>query len=100
MLCLDALFNRGRDMGSQDVTGKVVLVPGGARWIGTATAAALSAAGATVAVGDIDTGAIAAAGTTLGDSVLTGRLDVTDRGSFEKFIELVERELGPVDVLV
>jgi NADP-dependent 3-hydroxy acid dehydrogenase YdfG len=87
-------------MKSQDVGGKVVLVTGGARGIGCATAAALSAAGATVAVGDIDDAAMSAAGAVLGSSVLTGRLDVTDRRSFLTFIELVERELGPLDVLV
>jgi short-subunit dehydrogenase len=32
--------------------------------------------------------------------VLATHLDVTDRGSFERFIALVERELGPLDVLI
>jgi NADP-dependent 3-hydroxy acid dehydrogenase YdfG len=87
-------------MGSQDVGGKVVLITGGARGIGRATAVALRAAGARVAIGDIDESALVGAQATLGDNVLTGLLDVTDRRSFSAFLALVERELGPLDVLV
>ncbi len=38
------------------LSGKVVAVTGGAQGIGAATAKALAAAGAKVAVGDLDTG--------------------------------------------
>jgi short-subunit dehydrogenase len=73
-----------------DLTGRVVAITGGARGIGAASAQALTAAGARVAVGDID-GA-------LGTSVLS--LDVTDERSFEAFLTTVEDRLGPIDVLV
>jgi NAD(P)-dependent dehydrogenase (short-subunit alcohol dehydrogenase family) len=83
-----------------ELKGRVVAITGGARGIGLATAKALHAAGARVAIGDIDHDAAIASGLELGADVLAGQLDVTDRGSFERFVALVERELGPLDVLV
>jgi NAD(P)-dependent dehydrogenase (short-subunit alcohol dehydrogenase family) len=71
---------------------KVVAITGGARGIGLATAQALHAQGARDE-------AIRAA-QALGSDVLSARLDVTDQGSFRDFLALVERELGPLDVLV
>jgi NAD(P)-dependent dehydrogenase (short-subunit alcohol dehydrogenase family) len=82
------------------LTGRVAVVTGGARGIGLATAKALRARGASVAIGDLDAEKVAAAAAEVGSDVLGGVLDVTDRASFEQFIGLVERELGPVDVLI
>jgi NAD(P)-dependent dehydrogenase (short-subunit alcohol dehydrogenase family) len=82
------------------IANRVVAITGGARGIGLATARALHAAGARVAIGDIDGEALAAAADDIGAGVLTAQLDVTDRGSFERFVALVERELGPLDVLI
>ncbi|WP_102145040.1 SDR family oxidoreductase [Mycobacterium hubeiense] len=79
--------------------GKVVVVTGGARGIGYATAAALQRLGAKVAIGDIDEAAVKQAGTELGLDVYA-KLDVSDRDSFEAFLDQVERQLGPIDVLV
>lgn len=79
-------------------TQTIVAVTGGARGIGFATATALVAAGAKVAIGDID-GAPEAA-TRLGASTIGVRLDVTDPVSFAAFISTVERDLGPLDVLI
>jgi NAD(P)-dependent dehydrogenase (short-subunit alcohol dehydrogenase family) len=81
------------------VHGKVVAITGGARGIGFATATALRRLGAKVAIGDIDEIAVKEAGTGLGLDVYA-TLDVTDRGSFEAFLDEVERQLGPVDVLI
>src|SRR5258708_19278799 len=80
--------------------GRVVVVTGGARGIGLATAGALHTRGARVAIGDIDQEAAAAAAASLGPDVLSGKLDVTDPESFAAFLALAERELGPLDVLI
>jgi NAD(P)-dependent dehydrogenase (short-subunit alcohol dehydrogenase family) len=79
---------------------KVVAITGGARGIGLATAKALHAQGAKVAIGDIDGDAAVRAAQSLGPDVLASKLDVTDEGSFRDFIALCERELGLLDVLV
>ena len=77
-----------------------VAITGGARGIGLATARALHEAGAQVAIGDVDAVAVAKAGDEIGGDVVTARLDVTDRASFEAFIALAEQELGPLEVLI
>jgi NADP-dependent 3-hydroxy acid dehydrogenase YdfG len=82
----------------EDVKGKVVAVTGGARGIGLATARAFAAAGARVAIGDVDAGPAREAAARI-DGFAAG-LDVRDRGSFEGFLKAVDAELGPVDVLV
>ena len=79
--------------------GKVVAITGAARGIGLATATVLRDSGARVAIGDIDESAVHEAGSRLGLAVHR-RLDVTDRQSFTDFLDSVEDELGPLDVLV
>ncbi|OBI86297.1 SDR family oxidoreductase [Mycobacterium asiaticum] len=86
-------------MTSQSVAGKVVAITGGARGIGLAIATALHAAGAKVAIGDIDEATVKQSGERLGLAI-SRSLDVTDRGSFTEFLDAVEKELGPLDVLV
>ena len=81
------------------VAGLVIAVTGGARGIGLAIATALHGLGAKVAIGDIDEAAVTEAGGRLGLKVCR-RLDVTDRQSFTDFLDGVEDQLGPVDVLV
>lgn len=84
--------------------GAVVAITGGARGIGHATAAAFAAAGARVAIGDLDGPATAeaAAAVAPGSRVapLGLALDVRSRDSFTAFVEATEQALGPIDVLV
>jgi NAD(P)-dependent dehydrogenase (short-subunit alcohol dehydrogenase family) len=61
---------------------KVVAITGAARGIGRATAEELTRRGARVAIGDLPD------------------LDVTDRDSFERFLDAAEDEHGRLDVLI
>jgi NAD(P)-dependent dehydrogenase (short-subunit alcohol dehydrogenase family) len=88
----------------RSLTGQVVAITGGARGIGRATATALIAQGARVAIGDIDA---PLAEKTASELSLPSRppaiglpLDVTDRESFAAFLDETERQLGPLDVLI
>ncbi|MGH2836091.1 MAG: SDR family NAD(P)-dependent oxidoreductase, partial [Solirubrobacteraceae bacterium] len=82
------------------LNGKVVAITGGARGIGRATAGVLLAHGARVAIGDLDGELTRAVAEELGAGVIGTALDVTSRDSFSGFLDRVERELGPLDVLV
>jgi NAD(P)-dependent dehydrogenase (short-subunit alcohol dehydrogenase family) len=83
----------------RSVQGKVVAITGGARGIGYAIAERLLADGASVAIGDIDEPKLSEAAAELGVKT-HARLDVTDPGSFAAFLDLVEEQLGPLDVIV
>ena len=82
------------------IRGRVVAVTGGARGIGRATAAALLREGARVAIGDIDLELARRTAADLGSGCQALELDVTDGESFARFLDDVERELGPLDVLI
>jgi NAD(P)-dependent dehydrogenase (short-subunit alcohol dehydrogenase family) len=85
---------------ARSLIGKVVVITGGARGIGYATAAALTATGARVAIGDLDEELARRAAKELGGDTVGLRLDVTDHHGFTEFLDEVERDLGPIDVLV
>src|SRR5579875_1853308 len=84
----------------RSLAGQVVAITGGARGIGRATAAALIAQGARVAIGDIESDLAQRTAGELGAGTLGLGLDVTDRASFERFLGEVESRLGPLDVLI
>jgi NADP-dependent 3-hydroxy acid dehydrogenase YdfG len=80
--------------------GQVVAITGGARGIGRATASALIAQGARVAIGDIDASLAERTAQELGAGTIGLPLDVTERASFDGFLQEVENRLGPLDVLI
>ncbi len=82
------------------IAGRVIAITGGARGIGKATATALAARGARIAIGDLDADLAAETAAALGGGAIATHLDVTDRSSFEEFVDEAERELGPLDVLI
>jgi NADP-dependent 3-hydroxy acid dehydrogenase YdfG len=84
----------------RSLSGRVVAITGAARGIGRATAAALVREGASVAIGDIDGDLARRTAEELGPRASAFALDVTDRASFDAFLDAVEAQLGPVDVLV
>jgi NAD(P)-dependent dehydrogenase (short-subunit alcohol dehydrogenase family) len=86
--------------GRRSLNGRVVAITGGARGIGKATAEALVRRGARVAIGDLDLTLAEGTATGLGGGSVAMALDVSDRGSFEAFLDEAERQLGPVDVVI
>jgi len=84
----------------RSLNGKVAAITGGARGIGHATARAFVREGVRVAIGDIDAEAARRAAQELGGGTIGLDLNVTDRASFDKFLDETEAQLGPLDVLV
>jgi NADP-dependent 3-hydroxy acid dehydrogenase YdfG len=82
------------------LAGQTVAITGGARGIGKATAQALTRQGMRVAVGDLDLQAAQGTAAELGRSAIALPLDVTDRDSFTTFLDGVEEQLGPLEVLI
>jgi NAD(P)-dependent dehydrogenase (short-subunit alcohol dehydrogenase family) len=82
------------------LSGMVVAITGGARGIGKATAAALVRKGCRVAIGDLDLALAEEAAAELGGGTVALPVDVTDRPSFEAFLDEAERQLGPLGVVV
>jgi short-subunit dehydrogenase len=82
-----------------DVSGKIVLITGGARGIGRSTASKMAAEGAKVLIADLD---LAAAKDTSKELGLAGAyaLDVSDGPAFKALVEEIEGKVGPIDVLI
>ena len=78
----------------------VVVVTGGGRGIGRATAEAFVAQGATVCVGDLDGETAIDTAEALGPRAHGFAVDVSDAASFAAFVAAVEAACGPIDVLV
>ena len=83
----------------RSVNRKVVFVTGAARGIGRATAALLVAEGARVILADLD-GELAAKAAVEVGAALGLCVDVTDHEAFTAALDSVERDLGPLDVLI
>src|SRR5437016_781844 len=87
-----------------DLSGKIVLVTGAQQGIGRAIALRSAAAGADVAVNwlDDEAAAQALAGEIRADGrrALTVQADMARPAEVEGMVAAVERDLGPVDVLV
>ncbi|MEU1301686.1 SDR family oxidoreductase [Streptomyces shenzhenensis] len=96
--------DRDRLPRTQPLTGQVIAITGAGRGIGRTVAARLAAAGAAVAIGDLDAElameAAGAIGAHPGGRLLGLSLDVADTPSFEGFLRSVETQLGPIDVLI
>jgi NAD(P)-dependent dehydrogenase (short-subunit alcohol dehydrogenase family) len=84
----------------RSLAGRVIAITGGARGIGRATAGALIAQGARVAIGDIDAQLAQHTAEELDAGTIGLPLDVTDRASFAAFLDEVEAQLGPLDALI
>jgi NAD(P)-dependent dehydrogenase (short-subunit alcohol dehydrogenase family) len=84
----------------RQLSGKVVAITGAARGIGKATAKALVAKGCRVAIGDLELDLAEKTATELGGGTVALQLDVTDRASFQHFLDEAERQLGPIDAVV
>jgi short-subunit dehydrogenase len=86
-----------------NLEGATAIVTGGSRGIGPHIAAALAARGARVALvarGQAELTAVARELATTGAEALAVRADVTIAADRRSVVETVERELGPIDVLV
>ena len=89
-------------MATYDVSGKVVLITGGARGIGNALARQLRARGALIAVVDLRPDDVDLAVEALGgDPVAIGfHADVTDRGAMQRVVAQTVERFGGLDVVV
>jgi len=86
-----------------DLSGKRVLVTGSSQGIGLALAKGLAEHGAGIVLNGRDREKLAAAARDLGAAghqVLSADFDVTDAKAVEQGVDRIEREIGPVDVLV
>ncbi|GAB3760827.1 NAD(P)-dependent dehydrogenase (short-subunit alcohol dehydrogenase family) [Nocardioides ginsengisegetis] len=81
-----------------DLDRKLVAITGAARGIGLATARSFLAAGAVVAIADVDGELAERVAAEIGAHAFT--VDVADVVSFGTFLDQVETKLGPIDVLV
>jgi NAD(P)-dependent dehydrogenase (short-subunit alcohol dehydrogenase family) len=92
-----------RRLTAYDLRDKVVVVTGGSRGLGLVMSRALVGWGAKLAICARDADRLERARAelaALGGRVIALPCDVTDPAQLERFVATVERELGPIDVLV
>jgi NAD(P)-dependent dehydrogenase (short-subunit alcohol dehydrogenase family) len=82
------------------LTGQIAVVTGAAGAIGAATARALAAAGAEVALLDLDEAAAGAVANAIGGAAIAVRCDVTDADSVGAAFDRVVESFGGVDIVV
>ena len=85
---------------AQRLAGRIVAITGAGRGIGAATARALVAEGARVAIGDIDLDSAEKTAIDIGGDTVALAVDVTDPSGFGVFLDTVESRLGPLDVMI
>jgi NAD(P)-dependent dehydrogenase (short-subunit alcohol dehydrogenase family) len=83
-----------------DLTGKVAIVTGGANILGAAVAAGMHAAGAAVAIADVNAVDGQRVGDQLGDRATFVETDITDDDQLDRLIAETTAAFGGVDVLV
>lgn len=84
-----------------DLGGKVALITGAARGIGLAAAQAIVRRGASVALVDVDEGAVVEAAGRLGrDHAIGLRADVTDAVAVQRAVDATAERFGGIDVLI
>src|SRR3954462_11592629 len=87
-------------MNQNDLNGQVAVVTGGAQGLGFAMARRLIASGASVSVWDMNTQGLALAIAGLGQRASPKQVDITDLDGLRRAHAEVEREVGPVSILV
>lgn len=83
-----------------DLSGKRAVITGAAGGLGRAFAAGLARCGARVVLADIDADGAAASTAEIGPTAKSSGVDVTDGQSCAALAEMVQRELGGLDILV
>lgn len=79
--------------------GKLALVTGGNSGIGLATARALTAEGARVAVTGRNANSLAAARQTLGDGALAIQCNAADLKAIDALVAIIRQHFGALDIL-
>jgi NAD(P)-dependent dehydrogenase (short-subunit alcohol dehydrogenase family) len=84
---------------SQELTGKVAIVTGGAGGIGQATAAMLAAEGARVVIGDVDLAGGEEVAARLGDAAAFKQTDVSDADQVQALVDFTVDRFGGLDIM-
>lgn len=83
-----------------DLEGQVAVVTGGAQGIGLAIARRLIDSGARVSLWDVNAALLAEAAGMLGTAASAKTVDITDLPALERVHAEVEKEVGPISILV